>query len=730
MATALDQSANGGDDTFSYVLEFAAANCPGCGRPGEPGACSECGEMIGTTDELSPATRARIAALGPLSSRINELVVGFGQIPQGHIPLTADQMLTAVTDAELFEQIEAMTRLGYELGAHDLNDPVVIGRDLRRLVQGHVGRVERLLETCQLLGRFDASGPAADLKLIAIEAGRYGASLALSTVETLVAPDLSTAREAQAQLQELLDEVPFAGGYSELLERIRAESRSDPDARVALVLGQTGRFTDELGLPDLPRVFAAFADQEMPFEAIAARARSYFSHLIDPNAPRDIGLESMLILPAVGLASLDRPLLGHRIAEQGHDLLAKAWQQDSGAVQELMERTSNQGQIVFAAAGRIEVGFRMLGLAEAQGMADDQAILKTVMEAYLDLAEGAYRTYGWLIRDLVTITSGSAVASEPEPPMLTSLAQQLEASGEELGQLFAATSDSRLRNARGHGQYHWDAEGERIQDLRTGQEWTVEELETTLLAMVGAILGVDAAYSAFLAGGEASASLPDWLIRGKSAGANRLMAQISFGGFGFEVLGTSDDGSTIVIERPDKLDKLRLMSAAAGVAGVIRDLDNLAVTDAEDAVLLELDPSSIREALSVPEAVRDLACLGPLLSDAERAGTEPAEALKGVLWIQVAATVIGGVRDLVDAGGWDADVIHRIDQRFSFVLDFARGRSGAKSKGNRKLLERVGKARSAAFAASNDPARLDHLVDQLTRLLQSVQDRGISWPWS
>jgi hypothetical protein len=716
-------------DVFSYTLEFAAAKCPGCGEAAEPGPCPNCGGIVGSTEELSPSTEARIAALGPLADRIDQLILGFDRIEIGSIPITADQMSTAITDADLFGQIREMTRLGHDLGSLNLNDPTVIGRELRQRVAVEVGKVERLLETCRLLGRFDPPGPAADLRGTAIEAGAYGASLIQGTVETLVAPDLRTARQAQARLQELLGDVPFGDAVSSALEALPDWSQPDPDARISLVLGHEGVYSDDFGIVDIRRVFAAFADEPQPFNALASRARGYFSHLFDPNAPGDPALESTLILPALALATLDRPLLGHQVAVQVHELLGRAWGQDPATVQGLLERTADQGQLIFAAAGRIERGFQLLGLASLHGQADDQAVLQTVMDAYLELAEGAYRTYGWLVRDLAVILAGGTPAAEGDPPMLSNLAEQLEAANEDACTLLAAASDAQLRNAKGHAQYRWDAESEVVEDLRTGRRWTPGELEQAMMAMISTVLGVDAGYVAFLASARPNLSLPEWLEQGRSAEANTLFAHMSFGGFGFEVLEVADGGATVVIERPESVDKARLMVPAAGLVGVIRGLEHLSVMDPEGERLLEVDPTSVVEALAAPESVKDIACIGPLLYDAVSSGIQPAGALNRILWVQVAAVVITGTHDLIEAGGPDAEAVALINERLSFVLEFARGRDGATNKANARLLERVKRARAAAFATTRGEAgSFDRLTQQMKQLLDSVGDRDVSWP--
>ena len=156
-------------------------------------------------------------------------------------------------------------------------------------------------------------------------------------------------------------------------------------------------------------------------------------HLIGTGPVREVAIESFLVLPAIGLAALDRPLAAHRIARSTYELLEAASDAEPEQVQQLVDRTIAEGQLVFEALEQIRRGFTLLAAGQAAGVADDGAILKTVMEAYKELAETSFRTYGWLVVDLDRIKRGEAPSQGSASPMIGSLTQQLEAS-EELGE--------------------------------------------------------------------------------------------------------------------------------------------------------------------------------------------------------------------------------------------------------------------------------------------------------
>lgn len=469
-------------------LEFLAECCPQCGEPREPGLCPQCEVEVGESEEVAEIAKARGKALESVDQRLQELIERFSALPDGNIIVSNDQFATAVSDAKIFEQLGEMTSLGSELEALDVNDRAVVSGELRKAMEGRIAQVEELLATCEELSLFDPQGPAQELRSVAAESGRYGARLTQAFMKILVAETIPVAREAGADMQELLDGFPYGDRISELLGEMEAWIVPDFDARAALVLGRPGRYSDDHGFLDAGAVFGAFADQEAPFETLAECARRYFSHLIGAGPVREVGIESFLILPAVGLATLDRPLGAHRISRS-----------------------------IFHAVEQIQRGFKLLAAGEEAGLADDAAILKTIMDSYKELAETSFRTYGWLVVDLERVKKGETPSQASTPPTMGVLTAQLEASQEPAAQQLAACSDSALRNACGHAQYRWDAVAEEVHDMRTDQRWSLENLELSVESMGSAIAGADAGYTCFLASGRAELKKPEWAGNGHLA---------------------------------------------------------------------------------------------------------------------------------------------------------------------------------------------------------------------
>lgn len=715
------------ESPFTIHLEFLAECCPQCGEPREPGLCPQCGVEVGASEEVAEIARARGKALESADQHLRELIERFEELPEGNIIVSNDQFATAVSDAEIFTQTAAMMEIGDELEALDVNDRAMIGGELRRKMSVRVARVEALLEACEELALFDPQGPAEELRVVAAAIGCYGAELTRAFVAMLVAETIPAVRVAQAEAQRLVDNIPYADRIKGLVEEMQGWVVRDVDARAALVLGRPGRYSDEYGFLDVGAVFGAFAGENQPFEALARCARRYFSHLIGTGPVREVAIESFLVLPAIGLASLDRPLAAHRIARSTYELLEAASETAPEQVQQLIDRTVAEGQLVFEALEQIKRGVRLLAAGQAAGVADDGAILKTVMDAYKELAETSFRTYGWLVVDLERIKQGEALSEGSDPPMIGSLTQQLEASKEPAARRLGACSDSALRNACGHSEYRWDAETEEVHDMRTDQRWSVAELEASVAAMGAAIAGADAGYSCFLAGGRVEMRAPQWAADGGAAGLSALIAEANFGAHGFRVVEVRDQGLTVVIEDGGKLDKMTLMSTLGGMTLFARPEDAVRVLGTSGKTLLDVEAAAFREASAAPSRFNDLAILAPYLSNARRT-EDPDRAL--IEWVTVAANQVLRTALAQSAeSGIDAASMLRTADRFGYVVDFARAHSPKPDEELGHLVKRLSRCRSLGFgAARGDEAAARRLVEEFEALNEWITARGIVWP--
>jgi hypothetical protein len=715
------------ESPFTIELAFLAECCSQCGQPREPGLCPQCKIEVAASEEVAEIARARGKALESADRRLRQLIECFAQLPEGNIVVSNDQFATAVSDAEIFAQIAAMTGIGDELEALDVNDRDTIGGELRTKMAERVARVEALLGACEDLALFDPHGPAKELRVVAAVSGRYGAELTRAFVAMLVAETIPAVRAAEAEAQRLIYNVPYADRIEGLTEEMRDWVVPDIDARAALVLGRPGHYSDKYGFLDVGTVFGAFAEEEQPFEALAGCARRYFSHLIGTGPVREVAIESFLVLPAIGLATLDRPLAAHRIARSIYELLEAASGAEPEQVQRLVDRTIAEGQLVFEALEQIKRGVKLLAAGQAAGVADDGAILKTVMDAYKELAETSFRTYGWLVVDLDRIKRGEAPSKGSDPPMIGSLTQQLEAS-EELGaRRLGACSDGALRNACGHSEYRWDAETEEVHDMRTDQRWSVAELEASVAAMGAAVAGADAGYSCFLASGRADIRAPLWAQGGGEAAMAGVVVAATFSAHGFRVVEVRDQGLTVMIEDGGELDKMSLMSTLGGMTLFGGPEDAVRVLGTSGEILLDVEAAAFREASAAPSRFKDLAILAPYLSNAMRTGDAEKAPIE---WVTVAANQVltSALAESAETGISVASILRTAD-RFGYVVDFARAHSPGNDEELERLVKRLSRCRSFGFgAARGDEAAARHFGEEIDALNEWIKAEGIVWP--
>ena len=648
------------------------------------------------------------------------MIERFDALEPGNVAVSNDQFATAVSDAELFEQLQKMTGIGHQLARLDLNDSSVIGSDLRKRSLERVADVEHLAKTCEELAVFDPRGPAAELRRVAADCGRYGARLTQVFIEILVAETISAARRAEAEMQSMLAGFPHGEWIDELLQEMEGWIVRDFDARAALVLEREGCYSDEYGFLDLGAVFSAYDDVESPMEELARCGRRYFSHLIGETSAGEMP-ESLLVLPAIGLATLDRPLTAHRIARALFTLMREVNETAPGPTAEVVGQTVSEGDLVFAAIERIRRGLIYLAAAEEKGLADEEGALKTTMDAYKELAETSFRTYGRLVLDLEAIKRGEEI-NGGNPPMLGELVQRLAASTEPAAKLLAAASDTALRNACSHAQYRWEEASEEVVDLRTEERWSLAELESATEALSAAIAGADAGYACFVMHGSIDLDAPAWV---SSIGPLAdVIVKVNFETRGFEVLEVRDGGLTVVIADETELEKLGLMATLGGLISIASEDDVLKVLGSSRGLLLEVDAQAFENAREADEKVKDLAILLPCYSNALRAeGTQPEQAL--VDW---ASVMVNQVLTTLDPDCGLAEKL-RVGDRLGFVCDFLTAAEGVRGEESENLRRRLARCRGYTYAAARgDEDAWAQFAAEVLDLIEWVVGRGMVWP--
>jgi hypothetical protein len=329
----VEAGANEDDDSdgFSFALEMAAAACPECDTVAEPGPCPKCGAEVPATDEISEAAKSRQRALEPFSKEARVLRRRFEDPPEATIPLANDQFVACLQDAGVLGRIQQVLAACHDLAALDMNDPQAIGTEVRQAVAASVDEIRELTNIAEELARFAPPGPAFELQDMGIQVSRLGSDVIARLIETVTARTIEEAKEANRLMQAALDSFHFP--TDSLFERLDEYAQPDVDARVSLVLDKPGTYTDEFGFIDTGKVFGAFVGEETLFQSLAERARMYFSHL-GPSESLSEGAAVALILPAVMLGTLDRPLVGHRAARGMVALFEAAMDHDADQVRD------------------------------------------------------------------------------------------------------------------------------------------------------------------------------------------------------------------------------------------------------------------------------------------------------------------------------------------------------------------------------------------------------------
>lgn len=643
-------------------------------------------------------------ALGPLLEEIGELRERFEHLPSPTVPLSDDQFAACVEDAQIL---------------------ALANEALREAAWKEIGRIRELSKLAAELARFAPPQLGAELQATAMEASRQAAEAIKQRLETTPAGTIEEVRSGEELLQAALDSLDSSA--EDALARARESSAPDLDARIALVLGKDGSYTDELGFIHPGRVFGAFAEEGSPFERLGQRAAAYFDHLLPDKEPPPAA--ALLILPAVTLASLDRPFFAHRRAGEMVELLATALARDAGEVHAVVEQTTNEGPRVFAAASRIHKGMRLILAAIESDTVDDELALREVMITYQELAESAYRAYGWAVLELEAIAAGKSASGLPAPT-LGQLKQRLEGSDSSLALALGEACDPALRNASGHSQYRWDGEGTSIEDLKTGRRWSLEELAEKVDSLVNAVVGVDAGYCCFALGENLAERPPARASSGHSPEIVGLLGEAIFSASGYEVLDLVDGGADVMVASAgDRSDLTALMTALASLSMVIPDEDAYRIVEAATGqVLLDVSGESMRAATGAPEQIQDLAILASFCDSAARVGGEDGAVARQSLALQAKIVAVGAMHELASTGATGA-VLTRVRARAESVREFARQHEEIGEPILSTTTRRLERIVAGSYGVEREERRaLEKLVNRIEALFSWAEEEGVIWP--
>lgn len=715
-------------DRIHIGLSLAVALCPSCAEPAPAGPCPRCGTEVPALgeDEIGEEAGARRKALTPLLEMAKELRARLDVPPVRSVPVTNDQFAACAQDAAVPSQVLAVLKGCKDLAKLDLNDPKEIGTSVRTAIQAELDRLATLVRTSEELARLATEGPAAELQKSMGEAAATAAEVLINMLDALTATTVPAVEAASHSLQETFDS--FVAPPEELFDRLEEWSAPDVDARIGLVLDKPGIYTDDFGFIHAGLVFGAFAGEAGLFKKVEQRAKAYFSHLL-PEAEIPHGEGALLILAAVTLGSLDRPLLAHRCADEMTKLMEAAFGVDPAGVKAVIARTTAEGPRLFAASARIQTGFRLLALAAQVEDIDDEAAVREVMSSYKELAEGAFRVHARATLDLVALAGGASIDEHAELPTVGQLKQRLDASGSELARAMGVAVDSELRNAAAHAQYRWNNETLEVVKTDSGKRWGVEALERRVDSLVGSVVGVDAGFCCFAIGRHLADQTPGWLRSGEAPQAVELLGTALFAASGYSDVEISDGGATVTVSGANRDDLTTLMTPLGGFSFIVPEAEAYRVVDADHGdVLIDVPEAAIRQARDIASELKDLAIAIAFYQSNCRRGRDQTEAALAALAIMAKVISVTAMTDFVDANGPSPAVVTKVRERFEFVRVFAIETSGSSAEAMKmvKKMERV--ICETYKLGQGDRKAFRRLVPQFDSLIAWADEKGLEWP--
>jgi hypothetical protein len=705
---------------FELSLPFQVPECSACGSLVTQEIC-QCGVKRPPMDP-DPHVTTRRRAFQVCAQRAESLLVGFDELPDGAIPLAPDQFVLALRESDLVTKIGDSYKIGSALNDLDLCDPKVVGSDARRAIEEHLDHTEALLAACRELAGFRPQPPGDELRNLATEAGKYGAELAAALIRALTAATYAEAAIARDHIEKLWARFPLSSRLSETLQRLEPWSEPNVDARVALAIGREGRYTNDSGDLDPALLFIAFAEDENPYESLSQAAWRYVSPHTNLSTDIDPAASGVIVAPLAMLAASERPLRSHRIARTMLETATAALDTDQAAVEELGHRAANEGPSIFGALTRVTRAF-----SELAEDSDDEDAVDRIVRSYRQIAETSYRTVGWLALGLESIAEGKGLPAETQPPTLGPLQQRLAAGGT-LARALADGIDVDLRNAEAHVQYRWVSEREVVRDFRTEQEWTVDDLEAAIHELTGSITGADAGYACFVISAGLSMEIPAWLHDGGTPEVADLLAGMSFGAKGFEVVRTVDGGATVVVRSQPDLDSARLLPALAGMVPFAAGATTFKVEDAEGSLLAEVRAETMRQSVSGPALFKDLAVIATVYESAVRTGMDPECAGREFIALINKVVAVTGLQELVDKE-LAPSAFRDLNDRLKYAVTLAQAPLGLEIHDVAAYAKRIGRVRATVSRASRgNQAALESLTTHLTNLAKEADEVGAVWP--
>lgn len=715
------------EEIISLALPFTESTCKTCGSEGAVGICSDCGGVRPDNSETDPLLHMRRGALAGIDMRARALAATLEVTPAGHVPCTGLQYGRVLADSDLLGQTRRVTELFMQMHGLDLGDGKVVGSTLRRCTLQLVEQVEAVVGVRRNLMWFLPPESCAELREMVNALARAAVGLVRATVEALAAGQGEASRLA-GELQSHLDAPVDFDRFCGLLDVLKTEPDSVDD-RVGIAFGVAGAYTDRYGRLDFAVVLAAFADSNEPLLEVGRRATCYLNHAI--REPQALGSEAaVLALPASTLASLDRPLIGHRVAFELAELLWRAHAADARLTQALVERTLDDSPRLLASLARTETAQRRIALDSEASPAD---AVSDLFELYATAAEAGFRSYSWLALDLERITGGEVVGNQPQMPMLGEIAQRLAASSGDLAGLLTQAVNPELRNAAKHEGYAVDVAGASL-NVRDGA-FAADELQDLTEAMVACVAGMDAAIAAWgLESGLLLAASPPGDDTAGADYARRVITRSLLRVSGGELLSVSWGPTVTLVARIQRpLVRASLLQVLAGISELRSEAEKLEMRDQGGALIVAaLRESFIRYRDAGPETC-DITALYGVFDAAVSVGEDSEEAAQDAVAVMIRLLTPEEIES--DLQGSQAVTLRTVALRAAAIRSFIGVHSLGPSGLDEKFTAFLRRAETAAMAAARgDHGAFSRMLKALTPLFEWTTQRnadfdGLFRPW-
>jgi hypothetical protein len=696
--------------TLQLRLTFAVGVCETCEVAGPDGVCPSCGAVL-EVPEPNAATRARVSALRLLLARATAFVESFATFPEAHIPVTVQQTLSVVTDADLPQRVIDLIGFAHTANELELESPAVIGRETRRRLLNVLDDVERVRDEARRLAAFKPPDDIVELTGAIAQLAVCGARVVADVIEVISAETLGECQEAFRSLQGALTGPEEAERLTQLLrDAPTVNAREDLDARASLAIGLEAQYSDELGLLDPVRIFAAAANEPSPMAALARGAGHYLSHLLDTPADELPEGAAVLAAYAVPLAVLDRPFGPHRQAELARGLLRQAASVSPSDVQQAISLYDEHQGRVFAAASRASRDLRLVLL----GRVDEPVeAVESALSIYKRLAEGPYRE---AMRLLIAARAGIEGRAAPsESLLLGDIDGYLDGWHDDLGDALRSAVERDLRNAVAHEDFRIDAGS--LEVVLPERIVSPEALEAALTRLTATIAALEAAILCQRLDARDELRAPEWLIRGDHPTATAMILQMIAGAYHVEIVDVTRDDEVVSLrlDGPSARDRQRARMLLVSAAPLMGSAGELRAT-ADGELIAATTPQAVAAWQQADPEEQDLALIELLFDSNLRGGTPASDALADAC--AAAVLVISGADvPAVTQSPTAHTPINRLARRLRRLARFASAHAETLAPEERVVVVDLRAAWLAANAAVFDSDRLAEATEPLVRLL-------------